>query len=168
MKAIFAGLDPGAHGAIALISSDAGVLNIFDMPLRLSSKGKEEVDALSLCDWIRSQPTITLCALEAVHSMPRDGSKRSFSFGMTVGKIKAVLEILAVPTIEPSPQEWKARILAGTLKDKQAAIGYALHRFPGVDLKVASMPKSKKLSDDRAEACCLALFAIEKYKGRAL
>ncbi len=96
--------------------------------------------------------------------MPRDGGKSAFSFGHSVGKIEAVLEVLDIPTIEPSPQGWKASILKGTTRSKEAAIGFCLHRFPGIDLRVSGKPRSKKLSDDRADAVCLAVYALESYR----
>lgn len=103
---IIIGIDPGKHGALALIS-----LRSFSPYYQLAfSKYTEKqiVDFLSglklECDFIGSG---LVAYIEHVHSMPRDGVVQAFSFGRNYGTWLGMLTALNIETIEVPPQVWQ-------------------------------------------------------------
>ncbi len=88
--------------------------------------------------------------------MPSDGVAAAFGFGRTVGRTETVVELLEYPFVCVTPQAWKAEILGGTDKSKQAAIGYIQGRFPSVSLLATA--RSRVPHDGKAEALCLAEY----------
>jgi len=62
--------------------------------------------------------------------------------------------MMGLPTQEVPPQTWKAVVLKGTDKSKEAAIGWASSRYPLADLRRTHLCRGP--SHDRAEAICLA------------
>jgi hypothetical protein len=155
------GIDPGLDGGVAVLHEQEGKTGaaVAVMPTRPGPNGRRQVNAGALYAWLRSfsegraHPP-DLVVFEQVHSKPTDGSTSAFTFGKATGKALAVFEVLGWPLEEVTPQAWKAVILAGTDKSKQAAIGWATSRFPGVSLVPTA--RSKKPHDGLAEALCLA------------
>ena len=151
------GIDPGKKGGLAYYNTDTGKADALIMPL---IAGKE-IDALLLRTILYQWGATmfdgpVLCALERVSAMPGQGVTSTMTFGRGVGKIQGVLECLAVPYVQPTPQMWKKAILADTDKSKQAAIDTVRRRFPSVLLVP---PNHKKEHDGIADALCLALYA---------
>ena len=154
------GIDAGLSGALVLMN-DGVVTDYQSMPTRVNPRGKKEICALTLweilhywqnkhdCQWV------DLAVVEQLHALPGDGKVSLATFMKGVGKILAVLEILGIPREEPTPQQWKKVVLAGTDKSKDAAVGYVQSRYPTVNLV---LPGSKKPSHDVADAVCLAEY----------
>lgn len=157
------GIDPGISGALAVLEGEK-VHVVTSLPTRRNTAGKTELDAHALYMMVGTlRPD--LAVLEQVHAQPGNGASASFSFGRSLGKIKAVLEIIHCAYIEPTPQAWKKVVLAGTDKSKEAAIGWAQSRFPGVNLFVKL--GDRKPSHDMAEALCIAYYGLLHYRGLA-
>lgn len=152
------GIDPGLHGAIAALA-DGEPVGVWDMPTfrRIS---RSEVDGNRLTALIRSlrggHPGAWVSAcVELVTPMPVQGRKQgassSFNFGEGSGKVKAVLESLAIPYCLATPGSWKARVgLIGQGKDGGRQL--ALVRFPSMAHEL-----QRKKDDGRGDALLLAL-----------
>ncbi len=66
--------------------------------------------------------------------MPGQGVSSTFKFGQGYGSILGIAAALSIPTELVTPQAWKKVVLAGTAKDKDAAVGYCRRAFPNVSL----------------------------------
>ncbi len=144
---IVVGIDPGQSGAVAVLDGDN--VAVHDMPLTDHVRRKR-VDAVALFGLLGVRPDLVV--VEEVHGRPGNGAAATFTFGMGLGAVLAVLELGGHPFQLVTPQRWKADVLAGTAKDKAAAVAWAQARFPRLG----------KLRHDRAEALCLAWWGRTK------
>ena len=142
------GIDPGLKGGIAIIDSTAIVLA---KPMPLVGK---EIDTRAIGETIK-QFNVTLAVIEKVHSMPGQGVASMFRFGMGYGMVKGALSVLSIPTQLVTPQAWKKVVLAGTKKNKNAAIEFVAMRYPSVNLTPGRI---RKPHDGIADAVCLAAY----------
>lgn len=142
------GVDPGMRGAIAFL--ERGVVGAH--PMILAGK---ELDIRAIANLILRYRGVTLAAVEKCHSMPAQGSVSTFKFGKGYGILLGIIGALAIPTILVTPQAWKKAILAGTKKDKDAAIAYVRMKYPAVEL----IPKGcRKPHDGMADSICIAEY----------
>lgn len=145
---ITVGIDPGKKGALVRITDVTQ--EAFQMPLI----GKE-IDSFAIAQWFKEQRP-DMVYMEKVGARPNQGVVSMFNFGDGYGKVKGVLETLAIPYKLITPQQWKKVILAGTAKDKDAAIAYVSRKYPDLEL---IPPRCRKPHDGIADACCLAELA---------
>ena len=140
---IYAGIDPGKHGAVAFLYKD-GSSEIYPM------------DGLVIVELFaeRRHAPIRLC-LEKVHSMPRQGVASTFNFGVGYGYLKGVLDSFHVSYQEIPPQKWKAEF--GLNTDKQKSIDVCKQLFPEANLRPTE--RSKVDNDGMAEALLMAEYA---------
>jgi hypothetical protein len=131
------GIDPGQDGAIAFIrpGSSVNICDVHKMPL--SGKG---VDCEAICKLITMAGNVSLAVVECVHSM---------------GRIEGVIRTLRIPLAMPTPQAWKKLVLAGTKKDKDAAIDYVRRMYPSAQL---IQPGCRVPDHNIADSVCLAEF----------
>jgi len=164
--AIFIGIDPGLHGAIAAISTAADFrlgdaisparLWVEDIPtheITVNGKKRQQLDKHRLRDLLRGIGGGVECRafIEDVHSMPKQGVASSFKFGFVAGATQqAVVDAGFEMTLVP-PQVWKRRF--GLTADKDAARARASAVFPG---SAHRWPLKKH--DGRAEAALIALY----------
>jgi crossover junction endodeoxyribonuclease RuvC len=141
------GIDPGQKGGLASVG---GSNEATPMPLA----GKE-LDALAIANWIKEQNP-DLVVIEKVHSMPKQGVSSTFKFGKGYGIAIGVVQALGIPLIFVTPQAWKGRVLAGTTKDKAAAVSYVRSKYPHLSLLATS--RSKVPHDGMADAVCIAEY----------
>lgn len=149
----FIGIDPGAHGGIAILS-DAGVQRVIAMPLA----GKE-IDGIRIADHFREfqLPKVTLYAfVEKVGAMPGQGVTSMFTFGKNVGTLYGILSALGISYYLVAPQTWKRIVLSGTDRSKEAAIDYCRRAYPTTSLLEG--PRSHKPHDGMADALCIATY----------
>ena len=141
------GIDPGASGAIAIISSESGEpITVYDMPMRFlmqRKKSKEKkskylkdgitlrkkqkkikqdsrrvLDSAALALLLRPYlGKIEHCLLEHVSSRTAQGVKSVFSFGECFGAIKGVLEALSINYKMTTPISWQKEFGAVIKKD---------------------------------------------------
>tara|TARA_B100000700_G_scaffold189815_1_gene209193 strand:- start:54660 stop:55127 length:468 start_codon:yes stop_codon:yes gene_type:complete len=142
------GIDPGQTGGIAHLASE-GHAGAIPMPLT----GKE-IDGHAIAATLRElSPQVVI--IEKVHAMPKQGVSSTFKFGMGFGLVIGVCEALGIPYRLVTPQAWKKAVLAGTTKDKDAAISFVRRAYPSIDLT----PGRKRVPHDgMADAACLAEY----------
>lgn len=142
------GIDPGKSGGIALISANGQASGIAMPIIGKDIDGHELASILS-----NTQPSVVI--IEKVGAMPKQGVTSTFTFGTGYGRLLGVCEALAIPYRLVTPQAWKKVVLAGTAKDKDAAIAFVKRAFPMVDLT----PGRKRVPHDGiADAVCLAEY----------
>ncbi len=144
---IVIGVDPGATGALAAITTTGQLLEIEDMPMVDS-----DVVGPLVWSWISDVTTGRDCVLtviEHVHAMPKQGVSSSFRFGRGKGVLEGCAAALGCPIELPRPSAWK-RDMALT-RDKGQARAAAIRLWPdnAGDFRLVK-------HDGRAEACLLA------------
>lgn len=143
---IWIGIDPGAKGAMALVSENQATVFPFDPDFYIqtlkSIKGH-----------------VCVCCIEAVHSITGQGIASSFKFGQTYGWLLGVLDAIGIPYQPITPQKWKKEF--GLTSDKAQSIEVCKRLFPDVNLKRTE--RSKKDDDGMAEALLMATYAKRKF-----
>lgn len=160
---VFLGIDVGFEGGIAVLDERARVLALHVMPLRRNSRGKDDIDVRALRALL--QPFMhgtgfTHAAVEWAQSFGNERPKSMFSYGKGVGKVEATLDLLGIGYEQPLPQAWKAVVLHGTTKDKEAAIGYCSQRWPLTSL---IPPACHVPADGLADALCICDYARRQF-----
>ena len=147
-RQMIVGIDPGQKGGIAFLEREV----VDAHPMILAGK---ELDVAAITDLFLHYRSVSLAIVEKCHSMPGQGSVSTFKFGKGYGILLGIVGALAIPVRLVTPQAWKKIILAGTKKDKNAAIEYVRMRYPTVEL----IPKGcRKPHDGMADAICLAEY----------
>jgi crossover junction endodeoxyribonuclease RuvC len=155
---IVIGIDPGKKGGIAVIDGKGQESLVWPMPLA----GKE-------IDWTRVADLLEwngpkFAYVEKVHAMPGQGVTSMFSFGKNFGGLLGVLGALEIPLTLVTPQAWKKKVLAGTSKDKDAAVDFCRRRYPQVNLLATE--RSRVPHDGMADALCIATYGWMMETGR--
>lgn len=143
------GIDPGVSGAVAFYFPDyPNRIAIFDAP----SVGKE-INAPALTELIHTyKPTI--CYIESVNAMPKQGVTSSFNFGQAYGCVRGVVAACGVPTVLVSPRKWKAFFALDSDKEKSRRL--AIMKWPD------GGHFNRKKDDGRAEAALIALYGSKQ------
>jgi len=146
------GIDPGAKGGIAFLSPDK--LDAIVMPMA----GKE-LDISTIVNTI-SYFDVELAVVEKCHTRPEQGVVSSGKFMKGYGVLLGILGALKISTMLVTHQAWKKVILAGTAKDKDAAIAYVNMKYPNFKL---ILPRCRKPHDGMADAICIAEYGRGKF-----
>lgn len=149
------GIDPGMKGGIAILDTVTNQMRAVPTPL----VGKE-------LDYRRVYEAITfydphMVVIEKVHAMPNQGVTSMFNFGMGYGALVALASVGQARVVLVPPQMWKKHVLAGTSKDKEAAIQFCNHTYPSVNL---ILPRCRKPHDGMADSICLAHYGAHYVK----
>lgn len=162
---LYVGIDPGMSGGLAAIGDD--IVMVTSMPVIKGTKGgtKNAIDVRGIKEWFaklkngggRELRKIKTVVIEKVHAMPKQGVTSSFNFGVNYGIVQGVVGAIGLPLVFVTPQAWKKEILAGTLKDKSAAIQYVRGKYPDVSLRQTE--RCRVDHDGMAEAICMAEYA---------
>jgi crossover junction endodeoxyribonuclease RuvC len=144
--------DPGQKGGIAF--SKDGKVVARSMPLA----GK--VLDLATISTIIKKASPDIAVIEKVGSMPGQGVASTFTFGTGYGQLQGLLAGLGIPFELVTPQAWKKLVLAGTPKDKDAAIAYCRRVFPDVPL---IMPGCRVAHDGIGDALCLMQYGLRSF-----
>ena len=97
------GIDVGKSGGIAIIDSISE-----DSPLKAFKCPETVFDQSQLVQWHRWESRKTMCVIEKVHSMPKQGVKSMFTFGKNFGQWLGILSAFEIPYIEVQPKKWQA------------------------------------------------------------
>ena len=143
----YLGIDPGAHGGAAVLhDTDIVTYAMFS---------KEEF--LNIADYLSRRQERTVCCLEKVHAMPKQGSVSMFNFGVSYGWLKGVLDAKEIAYQEIPPQTWKKEF--GLNSQKEKSIEVCRQLFPEANL----VPHNHKNAHDGiAEAILMAEYARRK------
>lgn len=154
-----AGIDPGATGAVTVLDTDLGTLEIFDTPTALVKVGTRQVSRILPAAFARQLQlhNVDFAALERVHAMPKQGLSSTFAFGHCYGVMEGVLSALQIPYELIEPQKWQA--LAGVPKGKDGSRARAVQLFPAyAELFI------RKSDHGRSDAALIA-YAFTKLGG---
>jgi hypothetical protein len=159
----YIGVDPGLSGALSIIYPTG---EIKTLPTPVAGK---EIDVNAIVKWIDNVLPVDLMVgrypaiayIEAVHAFSGQGVVSMFKFGFVTGVIHGILRALSIPLYTVTPQAWKKEILAGTAKDKQAAIDYVLRAYPNVSL--FRTEKSRTYDNGIADSICIAEYGRRKH-----
>jgi hypothetical protein len=158
------GIDLGLEGGVAFMDLAGDEVWAAAMPTRKNSHGGKDVDVLALRVILRDQTRdrgcerLTRVVIEHTHAFGKERPKSIFSFGRGTGRVQALLELEGYGYEEVQPTAWKKVVLAGTKRDKAAAIGWVRGRWPRL------MTQDK---DGIADAVCLAEYARRLTLGAA-
>lgn len=160
MSAIL-GIDPGAHGAIAVMDETGALLEIVDMPTTPEANGRTATNAPLLGGILaRTHARIAFC--EFVSARPTDAKTSAFAFGRARGCIEGACGVLGLPIVFLTPPTWKriADIPPG-VDNKDLARTRAIARWP------AHAELFRRKSDvDRAEACLIGVAGLQREARR--
>lgn len=153
------GIDPGREGGIAVLSWCSGESPVpADMiGYELPANGRL-VDHKALLDIIRTSPSLII--LEEQQAMPGDGLGGLNYLLPQFGQMMGLFQAWGMPVEVVKPQAWKKVILAGTARDKQAAIDRVMTRWTLVDLRPG---KRRKPHDGIADAVCLCEYGMRQF-----
>ncbi len=153
---LITGIDPGLHGALAFLDTDAAKMCIGDMPLFefYTTRTRKKVDPFAVARWMHDLKPHHVY-LEDVASSTQQGVVSAFSFGEGKGILYGVAVAIGIPVTMPKPNDWKKQMRCPA--DKRATVQRASQLFPAL----APLFKGPRggVFDGRAEACLLALFA---------
>lgn len=158
---LFVGIDCGRLGAVGALSLEGAIVRVRDMPLT----DDDELDFDMMGDIFDELLTLDSCldvTIEKVQPMPHrengvpvgHGMIAAFKLGASYGSwMREVASKGIRPNLYP-PATWKAQILGGLPKGKQAAVDQAVRIFRcSPDL---FKTKRGRLLDGRAESLLLA------------
>jgi crossover junction endodeoxyribonuclease RuvC len=149
-RTLFAGIDPGLAGGIAVLDTDGRPLLCESLPV-CGTGAARRIDAAELVRMLAPYAArIRLALVEAVAAMPRQGVSSTFRFARATGAIEGTLAALGVPIEHVTPSTWKRRL--GLTSDKEQTRGKAVALFPEIDLH-------RRCDHNRAEALLLAAYA---------
>ena len=160
--ALFAGVDPGLSGAVAVIDHHGQIILLADLPTEPAGKGRR-IAAYEAAELLHRQTRIAgghfaLAALEWVASRPGQGVSSTFAFGRAFGAIEAIISVGDIPCEPVPPATWKKSFnLLGA--DKAASIAKAKALFPAASLE-------RKKDHGKAEALLLAEYARRRWSGK--
>jgi crossover junction endodeoxyribonuclease RuvC len=140
---VVCGVDPGQTGAVAFITADGTLLDIFDMPVI----GKYVHGGL-LAAIIRDNDPVAAW-IEQQQPMPRQAAGSTFTLGANWAAVVAVCQALHVPVHHVRPAAWKKAARLGA--DKNASRKLAAELWPA---NAATFARVK--DHDRAEAALIA------------
>jgi crossover junction endodeoxyribonuclease RuvC len=142
------GIDPGLHGAVAILDPEAGTLSTFAMPTYRRGE-KNYVDAVRLAGALRNRG-ITHGFIEDVFAMPDQGVVSMFTFGEGKGVLRGVLAGLEIEEVMVTPAKWKADLR--TSADKKHTKLLARRLFPDCGKQLSS--------EGKCEAALIALWGV--------
>lgn len=153
------GIDPGNHGAVALLDESGQLIEIYDIPTTPEANKRNTINAPLLAEIIvRSHARVAYC--EFLAARPTDGIVGAFAFGRCRGILEALCAAYSIPIRFITPPEWKR--LAGVPpgpENKQVARTKAIAKWP------AHAELFKRKSDcDRADAALIGWAGLMRER----
>lgn len=148
------GVDPGAHGALAVISPSGRLVRMIDMPvveMKVGKAMKLRVSPELLAHEMSSYGGNAHAWVEQVTAMPGQGVSSMFAFGESFGIVKGVMAGLGIHIHTVTPNKWKKAMELNAGKDGS--------RARAIQLWPENAELFKRVKDDgRAEAVLIAEF----------
>ena len=173
---VFAGIDPGDSGAIALLP-DGAAPAVFDFA--------DPAGFFRLKTWALRKMAVH-AVLEKISAMPKQGVASTFKFGTNYGRWQGRLEALGIPYDLVTPQAWQKQMFDAAPKQYKWVAATAAHArgVPQGAREVRQMEKqgkrvwtfkrkaldTKAMSLERARRLFPALadkLKLKKHDGRA-
>jgi crossover junction endodeoxyribonuclease RuvC len=154
---VILGIDPGAHGAIAVLNEGGDLLDVLDMPRTQEANGRTATNAPLLAGILaRTHARVAFC--EFVGARPTDAKVAAFAFGRARGVIEGCAGALGLQMVFLTPPVCKrlADIPAGA-ENKDLARTRAIARWPA-----SAELFSRKKDVDRAEACLIGWAGLQR------
>lgn len=159
---LWIGIDPGLGGAVGILSPNE-LAKFFDtptVPVKVGRGRRRAYQLDAIQDFLRQCSEEHRCqaVLEKVHAMPGQGVTSMFSMGYGFGIWEMALSAFYIPYKLVTPQRWKAAMIEGADRGKNAARLTAIKMFPHLadDLKF-------KANADRAEALLIAAYCKQVW-----
>lgn len=163
---LYAGVDPGKSGAIAIITADAEIVECGPIPM-IDDK---TYDLDGICRFFSlhvEEPLnpIRGVAVERLTPMPVSlgGGFTNFARGESLAW-EWMLRSHGIPVVRPIPRTWQKHAFIGGVDagdTKTRSLLEAQRRWPGVNLY--RTPRSRKLDDGISDALHLAAFARDHF-----
>jgi crossover junction endodeoxyribonuclease RuvC len=141
---------------------DAPVLDIV-----VNKKTKHQLDAYRMVQILKDATAgrKVMVTIEKVQAMPGGGERTmgatsAFNFGMGYGLWLGILAALELPYQTVHPATWKAKVMAGCSKEKDASRQIAMQHYP-----LAAKYLTSKKDHGRADALMIARWAWVTYGG---
>ena len=144
---LFCGIDPGKHGAWAIINEDCEVFAFGDDIVSFKTDGASQI----LTSTLLEESTLPMIfSMKTKTFIPRKGAQE---YKRDVGKWEGILEILEISHSLVKPQKWQKEILGNIPKgkSKEYAYTYARKKWPTLNLL--------KKHDGLIDALCIAEYA---------
>tara|TARA_R110002153_G_scaffold92016_1_gene223783 strand:- start:855 stop:1331 length:477 start_codon:yes stop_codon:yes gene_type:complete len=149
------GIDPGFTGAISLYWTDTQNLEVHDMPVAKSPKGKTVINCHAVLDILQNEANEPCMAcLEQVGAMRGQGVSSMFRFGEGYGQLQMGCAAANLPLHFVTPAKWKGHF--GLNREKGLSRNLAMQRFPA-----KSNLFSRVKDDGRAESALICVYASE-------
>lgn len=104
---LYIGIDPGAHGGIAVLHANGSVLDVAPMP-------ETPLEIFLHLQDVKSQAELVTALLENVgHGMPGQSSSATAKFARHCGHIEMALISLGIPTVTVTPNKWMRHFQLG-------------------------------------------------------
>lgn len=148
------GVDPGARGALAIMSVDGQLLRLIDMPVvevKVGKAMKTRVSPELLAHELRAYMGEAHAWVEQVTAMPGQGVSSMFAFGESFGIVKGVMAGLSIKISTVTPGRWKKAMEINASKDGSRAKALAMWPHFAEALK-------RVKDDGRAEAALIAEY----------
>lgn len=148
------GIDPGAHGAMALLHDDGTVANVFTFAAKT-----EKDTALEMGMWFTRFPG-TRVFIERVGYIKGDGAGGSFTFGKIYGFLKGAAMAYSHGAVhEVYPMAWQSTMECLSGGNKNVTKNRAKELFKRYD---AARPRG--ITHDIADALLIAEYGRRKIK----
>jgi len=152
MKPFYIGIDPGKSGGIVGLTN--GKINVIDKMPQTTKQLWDYFIYLGFPNMLEREKTYV--CIEAVHSMPTDGVRSSFSFGHHLGELDMAFSVLTIDPIRVRPVDWQRSFGIQRIK------GESKYAYKG---RLVDLAKSLCRADERdkmtrftADAYLIALF----------
>jgi crossover junction endodeoxyribonuclease RuvC len=153
------GVDPGLHGAVAILDQAGELVSVTDLPV-IRDLSLAWIDGNELQSIILGalQGRTAGAIIERVSSMPGQGIASSFQFGVGFGSVLSVLQAMHIPLEFVTAAVWKRSY--GLSKDKHASLHKARLLYPAAELHLAK-------HHGRAEALLVARYSLNRLRAAA-
>jgi len=148
MEKLYVGIDPGATGALAGISSD-GAVYVFDCP--------ETIHEMAAMVKNLSEGYSVQVIIEKVNPFYKSSAKSAFTFGGNFSAWQMALACFQIPYEFVTPRKWQNFIYDSAKKlddPKKQSYERANRLYPDMELKT----KRGKILDGRCDALLIAEY----------
>lgn len=150
---LFIGIDPGRHGAIAVITASRDIVLLENLPW--FEDGRHDPHALS--DFLNGLPENLFFSVLENSSARVPNARSLMMLGKSFGSVASVLDLRSETLLTPYPSAWKAEL--GVTAEKSSSVLLARELFNGLPARLRA---------DQAEALLLAEFGRARNLGRSI